>query len=81
MASSPRRAKTTSSIVPGSASATAVSAISAADSDPAGDTGSVLLDFIAELAIEEYLLAPADPGAQARQSTWHLGRNRRNGPK
>jgi hypothetical protein len=33
----------------------------------------VLLDFIAELAGEEYLLAPADPGVQARQNTWHLG--------
>jgi len=33
----------------------------------------VLLDFIAELAGEEYLLAPADPRAQARQNTWHLG--------
>ena len=33
----------------------------------------MLLDFIAELATEEYLLAPADPGAQARQNTWHLG--------
>jgi hypothetical protein len=33
----------------------------------------VLLDFIAELATEEYLLAPADPQAQSRQNTWHLG--------
>ncbi|MEV6874412.1 hypothetical protein [Amycolatopsis sp. NPDC051128] len=41
----------------------------------------MLLDFIAELATEEYLLAPADPGAQARQNTWHLGWNRRDGPK
>lgn len=33
----------------------------------------VLLDFIAELATEDYLLAPGDPLAEARQNTWHVG--------
>jgi hypothetical protein len=33
----------------------------------------VLLDFIAELATEEYLLEPADHLAEVRQNTWSLG--------
>ncbi len=33
----------------------------------------MLLDFIAELATEEYLLEPADHLAEVRQNTWSLG--------
>ncbi|WP_318306258.1 hypothetical protein [Amycolatopsis solani] len=36
-------------------------------------TGFVLLNSIAELATEEYLVEPADHLAEARQNTWSLG--------
>jgi hypothetical protein len=33
----------------------------------------VLLDYVAELATEEYLLEPADQAAEVCQNTWSLG--------